>query len=328
MRLAGLEEAANALENTGTSSFIPPAVTGLTPAGETMLDNIDDLDQEMNDRATIVSEEYLPVAQATFDNFFNFTMTVWQDKFYFCPLDVSLQGGNIAYNQCVNCYLPGAELIFGKASSTYGDYMGTISSLSSEWHQILQELQTYGFAQIELSDVLTTNDKILLQKALQQRLVAKHTKIIDSTKNNMEQQWHTLVADYQSTAAIGCGEAPLGELSRVLHEDPMCKYFPMFCKKWGIWFVIGSFTFDPNGMVELTLGEGVNFKVGYNLKSDHISIGAGYGFTAGLASLGGSIRFGKDYDKGYDVSLEAEPGKPFVIPQVNAPQVSLSSFTN
>jgi hypothetical protein len=84
--------------------------------------------------------------------------------------------------------------------------------------------------------------------------------------------------------------------------------------------VIGSFTFDPNGMVELTLGEGVNFKVGYNLKSDHICIGAGYGFTAGLASLGGSIRFGKDYDKGYDVSLEAEPGKPFVIPEVSAPQ--------
>lgn len=329
MRLAGLEDAAEALENTDVSSFYPPAITGLTPAGDDVLTHIDDLDQEMYSRADIASMESLPAAQAAYDEFLNYTTTIYEDSFFYCPLQVLIEGAeDIAYAQCVNCYLPGLESIFGKASSTYGDFRGSMSTLSSKWHQILQELKSDGFAKIELSDTLTTNDKILLQKALQERLVAKHTKIIDNKKKTMEQQWHSLVADYQSTAAYGCGDAPMSELEQFVREDPMCKYFPMFCKKWGIWFGIGSFTFDPKEMVELTLGEGLNIKVGYNLKTDHISVGAGYGFTASVLSLGGSIRFGKDYTNGYDIALEAEPGKTFLIPEASLPQVSLSSFTN
>ncbi len=332
--LAGAGDAANALnEALGTSSGTPSSSyelpDNLSPRALDMVETLDelssDMGQELND-LEIKYEKDEEVASTTYYS----SLDILSQNYGFCIFDMIEQyPGNVpefVYIQCINCDIPNIHATFHVQFEMYQTMAIIWSGFEEEATGLLQ--YSLNTAQENITQAkLSTSERYALELYAHNRLFADNANQIWGRVADIKRSWQEDLLSYRKTIQDGCGEAPVGELSHVKERDIACEMFPFFCKKWAIWFGIGSFSWDPNGLCELTLGQGVQAKLGYNFGTDSVSIGAGYGFNVAGISAGASVRF--TTKKGLEGVVEIEPAVPIlIVSKQSMPSIKFGSFFN
>jgi hypothetical protein len=128
-----------------------------------------------------------------------------------------------------------------------------------------------------------------------------------------------LTRDYDANlAALDCGRGDLPEW--LWNNDEILP----FNGKITVWFVVGQISIDIHeGKVVLQLGEGVQFKVGWNWKSQWPILGVGYGLSLDkIIETGAFIGF--EPDRGLQGTIELSPaGYPLVLLGADPPEAAL-----
>ncbi len=336
-REAGATDAAEAIESTldldagsSTGSYELPsnlsaralrtvdAIDGMVDDMEDDLEDLENTYQSQVDAATPAYESRLDATSATYAE---------------CVIDVISQGWGSAaenlYAQCLNCEMPNIHSSYGIQFEMYQKMTNIWSRFEVEATELLGTELGDAKQFISLAGISATEQEDLKLYA-HNSFFSQYSDRIWGPVADIDRLWKADLTVYRNAVEDGCGDAPVGELSQVKERDIACEMFPFFCKKWSIWFGIGSFSWDPNGLCELTLGEGGQIKLGYNFGTKSFSVGAGLGFNVGIISTGATVRFSTA--KGLEGAVEVEPAKPFLlVGPLSAPSVAFSkmgSFMN
>jgi hypothetical protein len=94
-----------------------------------------------------------------------------------------------------------------------------------------------------------------------------------------------------------------------------CETLPALCKKWKVWFLVGSMSYDPETRdFDLSFGQGVAVKYKYNFARDVSSVGVGYGINLDkVIEAGGTLYFNPTDGVQGELSAEFSSPVPMLI---------------
>jgi tetratricopeptide (TPR) repeat protein len=318
---AGLTEASeavlNALEGSQEESFTPfPPNIILSSSGEAVMDEIEKLEESLNARLIAISDSKALPLYAVMDKLLNDWAEIVVYALYECPMNVASSGGD-AYAICVNCYVPGANEAFNLVSTARANVLPAITSFESEAFIELEKHTRQAIAIVEDADLDETEQKVLLDE-IHRRFTIEYTIEIIGPRKRVESIWAGIQSDYRAAFAEGCGDIPveIPELEEVNYE---CEILPVLCKKWKVWFIVGSVSYDPKTRdFEVSLGQGLEAKYRYNFARDISSVGVGYGINfAKVIQTGGTLYFNPTDGVQGELSAEFSPPVPMFIPDTD-----------
>jgi tetratricopeptide (TPR) repeat protein len=314
---AGLHEASEAVTNAIEGSEIvvtPPSphILTLSPDGESVMDEIDILDERLYAKLeALIESKRLPLYDLM-EVLFNDWADLLAKALFECPMEVASSGGD-AQDICVRCYIPAAEEAFSLISSFRGAVVPAIHSFESEAFIELEKHTREAVETVNVAD-LEESDREEILKEIHRRFTIEYTLLIMGSRQRLSSTWTQIQAEYEAAFAEGCGDVSVDipEFEEVNYE---CEILPALCKKWNFWLVVGSIGYDPNTReFDFSIGQGLAFKYKYNFARDVSNVGVGYGINLDkVVQAGATIYFNPTDGVQGELSAEFTPPIPMLV---------------
>lgn len=297
---------------------LPPS---LSPAGEAVRARIAGLAAEMETRAQAVADRYLGSLDALVADFVAKAVALQNEHLFECPFRILAEGGKeIGYRQCMQCYVPGEQKAFTLTRSLWSSTLPIITSLEREWWTLLAQLSASGRDTLRKAK-LQDEERRVLARELQRTLFLEQVPKITRPRKQVQAAVAELDTLHAEAQNAGCGKPEAGELKQVEEESISCQFMPFMCHPWSLYFGVGSFQWNPDGTMQLSLGAVASLKLEYNLESGHAGIGFGLGHN--LGPLNGELSLMFTSKEGVKVGAEAKLATPpyGVLPAADPPKL-------
>ena len=203
------------------------------------------------------------------------------------------------------------------------------ASLPSFESEAFKELEIYTRQAIEIvQDAdLDESEREALLKEVHRRFTIEYTIRIMNPRKEVQRVWTGIQAEYQAAMAEGCGEysVEIPELEEVNYE---CEILPVLCKRWSVWFIVGSASYDPDTRnFDLSFGQGIAGKYRYNFARKVSNYGVSIGLNVGkIIQFGIGIFFNPTDGLQSELSAGLNPPIPMYIPDAPT-SISISKPT-
>lgn len=328
---AGKTDAAQAIRTAlaGLDALppIPPFAVpvALSPAGEHIRDQIENLSGQMYQRGSDIADKYQQELEKPLNEWITEWLEITEEALFICPMRVGMAGGD-AYAICLNCYLPAAPEAMALGATAYDKTITAVAQFETEAYAALADINYQAWQLVLGAPIAQWERDILLDEA-HQEIFLTHYPIIGGPRQRANWRWRLTVSEYQAAMAEGCGDAPVGDLTVVEQQSATCQVMPFMCREWRVYFIIGDLGFHPDGTVSLSLGQGVSGKLEYNFETGHMGIGAGYGFNLGpIAKAEAMVIYRSQTGLAGDVGIKMRTLPIQVTPWSQTPKLKLVKF--
>lgn len=316
---AGLTEASEAVMNAieGSENVVvaqyPTIIQNLSPNGSSVYEEIERLDEDLYEKISAISDSKMPPLLDLQEKILNDWANLIQWAFWECPAEVAFTGGD-SHEICTQCYVPAAQEAFGLISSFHSSAKALLPSFESEAFKELETFTRHAIEKVENADLDELERKALLEE-VHRRFTVEYTIRIMAPRKEVQRVWVGIQAEYYAAMAEGCGEfsVEIPEMEEVNYE---CETLPILCKRWSVWFIVGSASYDPETRnFDLSFGQGVAGKYRYNFARKVSSYGVSLGLNVGkIIQFGIGIFFNPTDGLQSELSAGLNPPIPMYIP--------------